>query len=241
MDSEFFIKELKRQLKHARIGYRELASALKMSEAGVKKLLNKSDLSMARAAQVCEVLGLSLADVLKSTEESLRAEQSFDDLQIRHFVRNPEHFKIYMKLVHEKVSLDEIIGSGQVDKKAIFRAIKSLEDLKLLKLIPGNRVQSVGGEVGRVNTNGTALENLKVDFTVDFIRRIGVEKTGTIYGGVYLLPPEEARELQEQLSELQMRYTHRSSTHRRLKRHQGERAAKTVSIVLAVGPFSLFD
>ena len=58
---------LKTALKGSKMTYRGLAEQLEMSESGVKKMLNGSDVSLGRLLQICDVLQVPLSEVVASS------------------------------------------------------------------------------------------------------------------------------------------------------------------------------
>lgn len=64
------IATLKQHLKAAGMTYRDVALALDLSEPSVKRLLASGRLTVERLAQFCELLGLTMAELLQEAERS---------------------------------------------------------------------------------------------------------------------------------------------------------------------------
>jgi len=108
MNFEKLLETLKKVLKAQKVTYRQLAEELGMSESGVKKMFSGKDFSLQRLGQICEVLGLTLVDLvqLSGTEEiaTLRLSQR----QEKALMDSPVLLRFFWLLSVEGRSLDEI-------------------------------------------------------------------------------------------------------------------------------------
>ena len=57
------IEALKRSLRAQGLTYRDLAERLKLSEAAVKRMFSKRAMNLLRLEEICEVLGIGLAEL----------------------------------------------------------------------------------------------------------------------------------------------------------------------------------
>ncbi|MBK9321938.1 MAG: helix-turn-helix domain-containing protein [Bdellovibrionaceae bacterium] len=240
MDSVFFIKALKQELRSSRVTYKDLSKTLKMTEAGVKKLLNKQDLSLKRANSICEAIGVSMYDIMKAAEEATMKDQRFSEEQTQFFLENPNYFNFYMQLAYEQKSPQEIQDKN-LSQQSVFRYLKKLDDLKLIKLLPGNKVHFPDGKVGSVSTLGTPLEKIKHILTLKFVKKVSRSSNGMIFGGVFFLSEEENTSLLEELKEIQHKYTKRSLANRSLKKLNDKLKYSTITNMIAMSPTSLFE
>lgn len=241
MNSTFFIKALKKELKASGITYCELAKTLKLSEAGIKKLLNKTDLSMNRAHQICHAIGVSFSEILRVSEESFGSEKKFTEQQVSFFRTNPHYFNFYMQLVYEQKVPEEIRVETGLSERSLFKYLKKLDDLDLIKLLPGNRISFPEGALAKVTVAGTALEKIKNDLTIDLIKKVEKTNRGSIFGGISFLSKDEAAGLEVELRELNDKYTRRSLSNRSLKKIKGDPNYSTITAMITVAPYSLFE
>lgn len=241
MDSVFFIRALKSELKSSQVTYKDLAKALKITEAGVKKLLNKSDLSMNRAHQICNAIGVSVYDVMRASEEDSMHSKKFNEQQTSFFLENLTYFKFYMRLAYEQKSPEEIQNESNLSDKSLFRYLKKLDDLKLIQLLPANKVSFPDGVVGRVDTAGTSLEKLKNDLINDLLDRVEKTKNGKTFGGIFFLSKDEQSQLENDLKEVYEKYSKRSLANRSLKRIMKNPDYSTYTAMMILSSFSLFE
>ncbi|MGZ3808869.1 MAG: hypothetical protein ACXVCE_12350, partial [Bacteriovorax sp.] len=128
-----------------------------------------------------------------------------------------------------------------LNTQSIFRYLKKLDDLKLIKLMPGNKVQFPDGKVGSVSTFGTPLEKLKHILTLKFVKKVSRSNNGSIFGGVFFLSQDESTSLMEDLKEIQNKYTKRSLANRSLKKLKDKSNYSTITNMIVMSPTSLFE
>lgn len=206
IDSVFFIKSLKKQIKMSRTTYRELAMQLKMSEAGVKKIFTKQDISFGRALQICRTLGLDISDILNESSENMLREQSLTEKQQNFFIEHPSYFHFFMQLGYEQIPLEQIQKKYNLNDKSVFKYLKKFDDLGLIKLHKNNSFTLVDGAVLRLKTSGTPMEKLKFQATEDLLNSIESSKNGFLGGAILYLSRLEMDNLKTDLEDLSNRY-----------------------------------
>ena len=81
------VKEIKARLKAHGLSYRELAQLLGISEPTVKRDLARGNFSLRRLDRICEALGVSVADLVETSENARMTELS--EPQEQALVTNP--------------------------------------------------------------------------------------------------------------------------------------------------------
>ena len=108
MDSTHLIETLKQALRTKNITYRELAKALKMSEAGIKKMFQAQTLTVTRLGEICAYLGIALEDLVEAGKNPIVKTLKLNKQQNTLFAKNPNYFLFFLKLVYEGASTDGI-------------------------------------------------------------------------------------------------------------------------------------
>lgn len=139
--SPLILQELKRLLKQAKAPYKDLASALRVSESGLKKIMNAKDCSVSRLEQICEFLGVSLADVIRDLEDQNLRGVSFTPEQEKYFTDHRDGFLLYWFLVYERRSVDESRVLLKLSEKDAWKILNRLDKLELLELLPENKLR----------------------------------------------------------------------------------------------------
>lgn len=130
--------QLKRRLKEARIGYRELADAIGISESGLKKFMTAKDGSLQRVAEVCHYLGISLGELYRDDRELA---YRFTPEQQTAFLANHLLFVLYWQLVYERLPFSSVQKEINLDSRQGFRLLRQLDQLKMIRLMPNGRIR----------------------------------------------------------------------------------------------------
>lgn len=217
MDSKFVLKALKSEMKKSKVTYKELAKSLKITEAGVKKLFGREDLSLGRIYQICDILGVSIHDILKNSEAELAKEKIFTPKQEKFLADNPNYFHFFLRLAYEQKTPQQIQKDSGISDKALFKYLKKLDDLGLIYLHANNKVLIPDGVISHVNTSGTPLQSIKFKDTQNFLNHIQKGRKGLLAGGIYYLSDAEIENLSTDLMDLSKEYTKRSLSNRSRK------------------------
>lgn len=237
MDTIRILKAIKTELKKAKITYRDLAKELKISEAGVKKIFSRRDLSLERAFEICKVLNFPFAEIISLSENSQQGELRFTDKQVDYLKKNIHFFHFYMKLAYEQKTPLQIQAEHRLSYRMLNTYLKKLEELGLVKRHPRDRAQIVGGTPLTVSTGGTALESVKFDITKQLLAQIESSKEGAISGAGLYLVENEKEELKTKLIELMNSYSIISSRNRRSPKTR----ATPLSVMILQSPSSMFN
>lgn len=130
MEHSAYLKGIKGALRARGINYADLAEKLKMTESGVKKMLNTKDISFRRVLQICEVLDVLPGRLLSASEDSLIPTLRLSERQESALIDNRNLLMIYWRFTIEKLSPDEILkehGFSEVELKKALQKLVSLE------------------------------------------------------------------------------------------------------------------
>lgn len=135
------ISALKRSLKARGVTYAQLAQALGLSEATVKRCFSQQSLTLRRTEQILAVLDMSFLDVAKLTADpdgdapmQLRWEQE------QALADSPRLFSFFHLLLVGH-SLSQIVRKYEISEEEGLRSLRTLERLELIEILPRNRVR----------------------------------------------------------------------------------------------------
>lgn len=132
------IHALKAQLKAHGKTYKDVANHLQLSQASVKRLFSEGNISLARLESICDMIELSMADlVLSMTIENkkidnlslLQEQEIADDLMLLLFTVS----------VINGFTLDDILQYYSLSESECIQKLAKLDKLKIIELLPGNR------------------------------------------------------------------------------------------------------
>lgn len=134
------VEAIKRQLRAQGMTYQTLSKRLKVSEATVKRDLSRGDFSLSRLDEICDVLGLTIADLANAEPTRDRRITQFTDEQEKALTADPKLVLVTYLLVN-RWSFDELIESFDVTENDLVRALLSLDKLGIVRFRPPRGVQ----------------------------------------------------------------------------------------------------
>lgn len=141
-ESRQLIQVLKRCLKMKGITYKDLSLALDLSESSIKRLFATSNLTMQRFEQICEVLGMSFFDIASMTREEVGDldRNTLSNEQEKALADDLNLF-IGFHLILNGWSFAKIKNAFTWTEPEIIKIFTGLDKLRLITLLPGNRVK----------------------------------------------------------------------------------------------------
>lgn len=204
---------LKKSMKANRLTYAHLATALKLSESGVKKIFRGKDLSLKKILRICEVLNISLADLLSEQGGSEFEDITFSEDQQKYFLTNMPCFYFYWKLVYERLPLDKVEASLALNSKESFKFLRALDKLGLLQLGPEKKIKLPRLRRIRSIGRGPLVDRLYKDWGKNLVQ--SVAKTDPLPNEQFLIRylkmlPETFSDMQRDLKTLETEYVTRA-------------------------------
>jgi transcriptional regulator with XRE-family HTH domain len=215
MSSLKIIQTLKRDLKAKGITYKDVAAYLKMTEAGVKKLLSKEDISFNKLKLLCDLLQISPNDLLNSLDEFETETHTFTEKQVNFFLNNRHYFHFFMKLAYEQKNPRIIQAEYKLSARSLNSYLKKLEELGLIKRHPFDRTQIVGGIPLAVKTNGTELEFFKYEIAFDQLQIMKEKRSDSLSGAGFFLTDSEKEQFLGKLLGLVIDFSTTSRSNRK--------------------------
>lgn len=143
---------VKKALKQRGISYAMLARQLDLSEASVKRLFSQKQFSMQRLEQICQLMQLELTDLLQLMNEQ---QQRKDQLSIEQEEALTKDLTLLLVSVSvlNRWTMQDIVDWYHISTHECLRKLVQLERLKLIELLPDNRIRL------RVSANFSWLED----------------------------------------------------------------------------------
>ena len=202
MSSEKLIQTLKRDLKAKGISYKDVASYLKMTEAGVKKLFSKEDISFNKLKALCDLLQTSPHDLISAAENIDNDVHTFNDKQTKFFLAHKNYFHFFMKLAYEQKTPKHIQTEFALSTRSLNLYLKKLEELGLVKRHPQDRMQIMGGIPLAVKTKGTELDLEKYTLANEQLKILKDKKSDALRGAGLFLTTDEKNQFVAKIFEV---------------------------------------
>jgi len=138
--SSGIIKELKSQLKVHRVTYRDLARELELSESAVKQMFASGNMTLTRLDRICEILGYDLGALVQMTDDAGKQLQSLSIAQENELISDSKLLLVAYCIVNHW-TFAEILDRYELTEVEGIRYLVRLDRMKLIELLPGNRVK----------------------------------------------------------------------------------------------------
>jgi len=133
------IKALKKTLKVHGKRYADVAEALDLSEASVKRLFSDEQFSLKRLDQICNFLGIEISDLLASMRDEQQI-QSLTEEQERQLVADMPLLLVANSVLNQW-SFKDILTIYEFSEPELIQLMAKLDRMKLIQLLPQNRVK----------------------------------------------------------------------------------------------------
>jgi len=134
------VAELKRALREQGLTYVEVARALGLSLATIKRRFARGDFSLERFERICELADVGLRELLERAGQRSAPTRQLTLVQEREIVADPRLFLVTW-LVLNRTPFEEITRSYRFTERELLRYFIRLDRLKVIELQPGNRTR----------------------------------------------------------------------------------------------------
>ena len=134
------IASLKSALKSHGLTYRDVARGLSLSEASVKRLFAEQNFSLQRLDQICQLMNMEVADLIKQMEAQQTQLTELSAEQEHELVRDIKLILVTF-LVLNGWSYDDIITWYKLENTEVIRYLARLDRLKMIDLMPNNKIR----------------------------------------------------------------------------------------------------
>lgn len=134
------VDTLKQTLKSHHLTYADVASRLEMSEANVKRMFSSRRFTLDRLEEVCQLMQMELSDLFQLYDESRQRITELTLVQEEALVRDAQLLFVAV-CVRNRLSFDEIVNHYQITPSECIRALAKLDKLKIIDLLPENRIK----------------------------------------------------------------------------------------------------
>src|SRR5438094_1880931 len=131
---------IKRQLKLQAKTYRDVAAALGLSEASVKRLLTSDNLGVDRLVDISNMLGFTLAELALASAVSETRVRTLSPAQERELVSDMRLLLVAVCALNHW-TLADMLAAYRLTEAECLQQLLVLDRLRLIALMPGNRIR----------------------------------------------------------------------------------------------------
>jgi len=163
------VSGLKRILKMRRINYAQVAGALGLSEATVKRMFSKNEFSLQRFEQVCQLGDVSVAELAREVDSEKNYITQLTEEQETRVVGNTKLFIVAVCVLNH-LTLEQIIAIYDLSETECIQLLLELDRIRFLQLLPNNRIKLLVSRTFSWRTNGPILQYVKETGAEDYFR-----------------------------------------------------------------------
>ncbi len=138
--AERMVASLKRALKQRGITYAHVATSIDLSEASVKRCFASADFSLDRLEAIAALVDMDLIELARAAEADAEWIESLTVDQEAELVAD-QHLLLTAYLLLNGWTPQQITKDYQIDELPMVRLLARLDRMKLIELLPGNRVR----------------------------------------------------------------------------------------------------
>lgn len=140
MASGFVFEALKMHLKARGMTYADVAKALKISEATVKRIFALKNCTLERLDEICQLVQVDLAELARGMPRESRLINRLTREQEEELMSDPALLLVAVSALHQ-MRVEEIMATYQLDEAQCVRALLRLEKIGILELHENNRIR----------------------------------------------------------------------------------------------------
>ncbi|MGI1677304.1 MAG: XRE family transcriptional regulator [Cellvibrionaceae bacterium] len=150
--TQALVDTIKRELKSQGKTYADAAQVLSLSEASVKRLFSEQNFTLQRVESLCQFLAIDFGQLVSKMESD---QKRMDQLSIEQELEIAEDslLLIVAVCVINGYTFDELLSQYEISKTELIQKLARLDRLKLIELLPNNRIKL------RVSRNFSWLSN----------------------------------------------------------------------------------
>jgi len=134
------INTLKKALKAQGKTYADVAIALELTEASVKRLFSQQSFSLSRLDKVCQLLDMEITDLVQLMNEQQQHLQQLSVEQEKEITADVK-LTLVAVCVLNRWTMDDILSYYHITEPQCVRHLAKLDRLKVIELLPKNRIR----------------------------------------------------------------------------------------------------
>ena len=166
MSANYLFESLKAHFRTRGLTYRDVAAALKISEATVKRIFSTRDCTLARLEQLCSVAQVELADIARGAPRRSRLLTQLSEKQEQELV-DDIRLLIVAVCTMNSMRFEDIVATYDVSETQCIALLARLDKIGFLELLPGNRYRILVARTFRWITDGPIMRWTK-QYSADY-------------------------------------------------------------------------
>jgi len=162
------IDTLKLALKLNGFTYADLARELKQSEANVKRMFSTKSFTLRRIDEICKVLDMEITDLLQMLDEQQHHITRLTKKQEQELISDLR-FLLVALCARNHWTFEQIVRYYDIAEMDCIQYLAKLDRLKLIHLLPGNRIKLLVSPDFRWNPGGPIERFFEKQVQIEFL------------------------------------------------------------------------
>jgi DNA-binding Xre family transcriptional regulator len=134
------LKELKKVLRAHGLTYVDVAKALDLTEASVKRLFSEQSFSLQRLDQVCQLMNMEISDLVVQMTIQQPQLQQLSEEQEKEIAEDLLLLMVTVCVLN-RWTLEDMLDHYQLEISDCIQKLAQLDRLKIIELLPKNRIK----------------------------------------------------------------------------------------------------
>lgn len=174
-EAQRLLASLKQELKRQNLTYRDVATALGLSEASVKRLFASGRFTVHRLIEIATLVGLTLAELAQEAATQAPRVHELSEEQERALVSDIKLVLVAVCALNQW-SMADIVATYRLSETECLKRLLHLDRLGLIQVLPGNRIRVTVARDFDWRPNGPIRRFFRDQGQDDFVR--GSDFTG---------------------------------------------------------------
>jgi hypothetical protein len=138
--TDALVDTLKQVLKQHKLTYADVGRSLDMSEANVKRQFASRRFTLDRLEAICQIMNMELTDLFALYDESRQRMSQLSYAQEQELVNDVKLLLVAVS-VRNRLTFEDILSNFQLTDTECIRYLAQLDRLKIIDLLPNNRIK----------------------------------------------------------------------------------------------------
>lgn len=134
------VATLKSVLRTNKITYQNIADALDMSEANIKRMFASQSMTLERVEQICRLANLDLVELFQLYDMGKNRVMQLTNEQEKELVADTRLLLVAVS-VRNHLSFDEMLQNHYIGEPELIQCLAKLDRLKIIDLLPNNKIR----------------------------------------------------------------------------------------------------
>jgi transcriptional regulator with XRE-family HTH domain len=140
MRAAALVEALKRTLKAKGLTYADVAGAIALSEASVKRMFARGDFTLQRLEEICRFARIDLAELAASAGEDAHGITQLSVEQEQEIVSDPKLLLVAWCAINNW-TFEQIVATYALTDAECIGCLTKLDRIRIIELLPGNRIR----------------------------------------------------------------------------------------------------